>query len=249
MRDRESERDRLGRLLLLVALAAGCLTAGCAGERSRAGAIAPDGSDVFTLMDFRTPLDLSALPAGWSHRTFRRHDPMDVSFVTKDGRAAIRLETHDTASMLFRQVDVPIDAYPFLHWEWLIEQGIDVPHDELTPAGDDHPARLYLGFESREGDSHAMEIIWGNQKLGAGDWKHLSFLFGLIDFPHYVANGGAANVGRWHRQRVDLRDLYREVWGDPQGARLTEIALFCDTDETGAHSIAYFGPITVHRRP
>ena len=117
----------------------------------------------------------------------------------------------------------------------------------ITPAGDDHPARLYLNFESASGESHSMEIIWGNQKLGAGDWKILGFMFGLIEFPHYVANGGAANVGRWHREQIDMRDIYRELWGDPTGAHLNEIALFCDTDETGATSVAYFGPITVRQ--
>jgi hypothetical protein len=239
---------RVGTALLLALALFASFGAGCAGERSRVGAITPDGSGEFTLMDFGEPLDLEALPEGWSHRTFMRHDPMDISFVAKDGRAAIRLATHDTASMLFRQVDVTIDRYPVLRWEWLIEQGIDVPHDEMTTEGDDHPARLYLSFESASGDSHSMEIIWGNQTLSAGDWKHLGFLFGLIEFPHYVANGGAANVGRWHQEQVDLREIHRELWGDPAGARLTEIALFCDTDETGASSVAYFGPISVHQR-
>ncbi len=244
---RSRNRNRHG-TALVAAVALATLSAACAGGRARVGVIAPDGSSEFTLMDFSAPLDLDALPEGWSHRTFRRHDPMDISFIEKDGRAAIRLATNDTASMLFRQTDVPIDRYPFLSWEWLIEQGIDVEHDEMTVGGDDHPARLYLSFESASGDSHAMEIIWGNQKLGAGDWKHLAFLFGLIEFPHYVANGGSANVGRWHGERVDLREIHRELWGDPTGARLTELALFCDTDETGASSVAYFGPITVRQR-
>lgn len=241
-----AKRNHVGVTPFLV-LATVLLSTGCSGRAARVGVITPDGSNEFSLMNFETPLDFDALPEGWSHRTFTRHDPMDISFVTRDGRAAIRLATHDTASMLFRQVDVSIDRYPILDWEWLIEQGIDVEHDEMTPAGDDHPARLYLNFESASGDSHSMEIIWGNQKLGAGDWKILGFMFGLIEFPHYVANGGAANVGRWHREQIDMRDIYRELWGDPTGAHLNEIALFCDTDETGATSVAYFGPITVRQ--
>jgi aryl-alcohol dehydrogenase-like predicted oxidoreductase len=40
-----------------------------------------------------TPLGLDDLPAGWSHRSFQRHDLMDISFLLKDGRAAIRLAT------------------------------------------------------------------------------------------------------------------------------------------------------------
>ena len=173
---------------------------------------------------------------------------MDISFVTKDGHAAIRLSTHDSASMLFRWVDVPLDQYPALKWQWVIEQTITSEEDERTVAGDDHPGRLYLKFESDAGEEHSMEIIWGNRALGPGDWKHLEF-FGFFSFPHYVANGGDENAGRWHSERVDLTDLYSTLWGDAKGARLIEIALFCDTDETGASSIAYFSEIRMEVRP
>ena len=173
---------------------------------------------------------------------------MDISFVTKGGRAAIRLATHDSASMLFRWVDVPLEQYPLLSWNWFIEQTIASDKDEMTVAGDDHPARLYLKFESASGEDHSMEIIWGNRVLRRGDWKHLEF-FGLFPFAHYVANGGDENAGQWHFERVDLSDLYSTLWGDANGARLIEVALFCDTDETGATSIAYFSDIRMEARP
>jgi hypothetical protein len=63
-----------------------------------------------------------------------------------------------------------------------------------------------------------------------------------------VANGGDANAGRWLAQEVDMRQLYRELWGEPGGARLVEIALFCDTDQTGARSVAYFSSVRVNRK-
>ncbi len=93
-----------------------------------------------------------------------------------------------------------------------------------------------------------MEIIWGNRALRRGDWKHLKF-FGLFSFPHYTANGGDDNAGRWHHERVNLIDLYSTLWGDARGARLVELALFCDTDDTGAKSTAYFADIRVEARP
>ena len=46
--------------------------------------------------------------------------------------------------MLFRWVEVDLDRYPALSWNWFIEQPIASEIDELTVAGDDHPARLYL---------------------------------------------------------------------------------------------------------
>ena len=44
-------------------------------------------------------------------------------------------------------------------------------------------------------------------------------------------------------ERVNLVDLYTTLWGDAKGARLVELGLFCDTDETGASSLAYFADI------
>jgi hypothetical protein len=213
----------------------------------RSSPVVPDGSPSVTVMDFSSPISLDPTPEGWYHRTFSTADPMQIDFVEKDGRPAARLATHGTASMLFRFVDVPLDSYPLLEWEWLIEQPIESEADERTNDGDDHPARIFLTFVDAEGDENAMEIIWGNEHLGAGEWLHLTF-FGVFSFPHYVANGGPENAGRWHREQVDLAELYRELWGDPTGARLSELALFCDTDQTGAESVAYFSDVRLARR-
>ena len=205
----------------------------------RENVLVPDGSGSFALMDFTEPLPLDPLPDGWSYRTFWRHRPMDISFETKEGVPAIRLATHDTASMLFRHVDVALDVYPVLSWQWYIEKGIDSEIDELTREGDDHPARFYVVFEAPDGETHRMEIIWGNQALRAGDYKVIG------SFPHYVANGGRENAGRWHQEAVDLTEIYETLWGDPTGARMIDIAIFCDSDETGGETLAYMADVRV----
>lgn len=222
------------------------LLTGCS-KKERTNVLVPDGSPSFAVMDFSKPLPLDPLPEGWYHRKFLRHPPMGISFVTKEGYPSIRLSTNDSASMLFRYVDIELNAYPLLSWDWFIEQGIVSDLDEMTASGDDHPARIYLGFRSAGGKSHNMEIIWGNRKLHRGDWKFLKFLH-LFSFPHYVADGGNENIGRWRHEREDLTALYSTLWGDAAGARLMEIALFCDTDETGTKSIAYFSNIRVEKR-
>ncbi|MBW2291182.1 MAG: DUF3047 domain-containing protein [Deltaproteobacteria bacterium] len=221
---------------------------GCASPE-RTAVLVPDGSSPFPLMDFSDPPSIDPPTPGWYHRTFRRHPPMEISFVSKDDRPAIRLSTNDSASMLFRWVDVDLARYPTLSWSWFIEQTIESEEDEMTVAGDDHPARLYLKFESADGEEHSMEIIWGNRVLHRGDWKHLEFLMGLFSFPHYTANGGHENAGRWHRERVNLSELYTTLWGDVEGAHLLALALFCDSDETGAQSTAYFADIRVETEP
>lgn len=241
-----SESERLpGWLTVVLVFLVTTLTA-CSGDRPRENVLAPQPGETATLMAFDWPLNLQSLPPGWSHATFKRHDPMKVTFVRKDGRVAARLATADTASMLFRQVDVHIDEFPWLSWEWMIEQSIEGDYDETTAAGDDHAARIYLTFEDDEGQRKSAQLVWGGPQLQPGDWKHLSYLKGLIGpYSHYAVNGGRENVGRWHQERVDLRVIYRQAAGSREGVRLVEIALFADTDETGATSVAYIGPIKV----
>ena len=91
---------------------------------------------------------------------------MSMSFAVKDGVPSMRFETHDSASMLFRQVDIDLAAYPMLAWRWYIELPIRSPLDERTREGDDHPARLFLRFATDRGKKRAMEVIWGNRLRG-----------------------------------------------------------------------------------
>lgn len=229
-------------------LAAAAALAACSGGE-RLNVLLPDGSPSVVVMDFRQPLALDPLPDGWRHRTFFRTEPMQIGFASKEGRPSIRLATHGSGSMLYRFTDLPLDQYPLLAWGWFVEQPIAGDFDETVKDGDDHPARLYLKFRSATGESHAMEIIWGNRSLRAGDWKYLSSFWSRNPFPHYVARGGDENAGRWHDEKVDLPALYRKQWGDPRGASLQEVALFCDTDATGAQSVAYFSAVRVERAP
>ena len=215
----------------------------CDGAPTGRDALVADGGPEVVLMDFAEPFPLDPPPAGWYHRLFFARLPMSMGFATKDGVAAIRLETNNSASMLVRRVDIPIEDYPMLAWRWYVEQPIESALDERTRAGDDHPARLFLTFRTEFGDERSLEIIWANGRLEPGEVMYIE------DFPHFVANGGGGNVGRWHDEEVDLRWLYRGLWGDAEAVRLSKIALFCDSDETGARSVSYFADIRMRRRP
>lgn len=203
--------------------------------------VAGGGPDV-VVMDFSQPMSLDPVPAGWHHRTFWTRKAASMSLAETNGVRALRFATDASASMLFRFVDIDLLAYPVLEWRWLVEKPIVSDIDERTREGDDHPARLFITFRTASGARHSMEIIWGNRLLKTGEYKYLG------KFPHFVANGGGANVGRWHRERVDLLGIYRRLWPGAGGVRVTDIALFCDSDETGTSSVAYFADVRMKRR-
>jgi hypothetical protein len=80
----------------------------------RGDILEPDGGPVVTVMDFGQSFPLDPLPSGWKHRRFWTRAPMTVAVGVKDGVPSMRFETHDSASMLFRQVDIDLAAYPML---------------------------------------------------------------------------------------------------------------------------------------
>ena len=179
----------------------------------RGEVLKPDGGPVVTVMDFGRGFSLDPLPSGWQHRKFWTRSPITMAFTVKDGVPSMRFETHDSASMLFRHVDIDLAAYPMLAWRWFIELPIHSPLDERTREGDDHPARLFLRFVTERGEKRAMEVIWGN-KLKPGDYKYIS------GFPHFVADAGDDRVGRWLDEKIDLAAVYDEIWKDVAPAHL-----------------------------
>jgi hypothetical protein len=114
---------------------------------------------VVTVMDFSRNFPLDPLPSGWRHSRFWPRSPMTMSFAVKDCVPSMRFETHDSASMLFRSVDIDLAAYTILAWRWFIELPICCPLGERTREGDDHPARLFLWFLTDQGERRAMEVI------------------------------------------------------------------------------------------
>jgi len=224
-----------------LALALGLMALGaCVSAADRINVLTANGQAEVTVMDFSKPFSLDPPPPGWYHRTFWTRSPMQMSFAVKDGVPALRAETRGTASMLFRHVDIDLAQYRWLTWRWYIEEPITSALDERTREGDDHPARFYLTFRTTAGEERKMEIIWGN-RLKTGDYKTIG------TFPHYVADGGNENIRQWRDGRMDLQAVYRHIWPDGAPARLIDIAVFCDSDETKGHTVAYFAEVKVLR--
>ena len=198
--------------------------------------------DAVTVLEFSALSGFDTLPSGWNHRKFWFTPAMQLSLKTHVGVEAVRCKTDGGGSILGRNTDIELEAFPLLSWAWFIEQPITSEVDESTEAGDDHPARLLIRFDDSAGKRHYVEIIWSNRKFKPGDYKYID------DFPHYVANGLDENIGRWHHQQVDLLEIYRATSGMKDNPRVRMIAIFCDSDNTGGQSSAYFSDVKMLRR-
>ena len=240
-----SSSKRLGRRSVLLALsfiiAVAAIGGGLYGYQwwldQPVNPVTADGAPQVTIMDFAEPVSFDTPAPGWRHRKFWTRPPMTMTQTSKDGLPAARFETNASGSIFGRFTDIDLVAYPTLSWTWFVEKPIESTLDERTVDGDDHPARLFITFDDTSGGRHFLEIIWSNKLFKPGEYKYIG------DFPHYVANGGNENVGRWIEEKVDLLSIYRETTKRIDTPRVTLIAIFCDSDDTKTSSVAYFGKV------
>ena len=183
-------------------------------------------------------LDTGNVGHGWKERTFLRVTPTRYRLNKEDGVPTLRCSTDNSGSILARDTDIALSDLPILSWQWKVIVPISSTIPEDTESGDDHPLRFYLQFSNGTGETKGAEIIWSNRKYTSGDYKIIG------SFPHLVANGLDENVGVWHDQTVDLRQLYIDIGGTgtPQ---LEVLGFFCDSDNTGAESDGYFRNIVL----
>lgn len=207
-----------------------------------AAPVVAGSGDTITVLDFSNLTSLDPLPEGWRHQTFWFTPPMELSLVTQQGKKALRCETNAGGSILARNTDIDLVEFPLIEWSWLIEDPIISNIDERSKEGDDHPARLFMKFLDEAGQEHDAEIIWSNRLFAPGDYKYIG------DFAHYVANGLNENIRQWQAQSVDLLGIYRKATGLQDNPRLKTIAIFCDSDNTGGHSVAYFSDVVLRKR-
>jgi hypothetical protein len=105
----------------------------------------------------------------------------------------------------------------------------------------------FFGSRRIVAEKRAIEVVWGN-RLRPDDYKYIG------GFPHFVADAGdktcRALARRENRSGARLRRdrVYAETWKDGAPARLTDVAVFCDSDDTHTASISYFAHVRLERR-
>lgn len=74
-------------------------------------------------------------------------DKTSYEFSENQGTISLRAQSQNSASSLVKKVNIDLTAYPYLNWSWRIESKMDISN-EMTKAGDDYVARLYVIFKA-----------------------------------------------------------------------------------------------------
>jgi hypothetical protein len=173
----------------------------------------------------------------WQTQVFEGETDYRIA-TDEDGRTALRAVSDAVASGLYREIMVDLTATPWLHWSWKVDNLLQV--DELTKAGDDFPARVYVVVSGGA-------LFWRTRSL-VYVWSSHQPVGTLWDNPftgnakHIAVRSGREGLGRWLEEKRNLREDWRRAFGEDID-RIDGVAIMTDTDNSGQAASAWYGDI------
>lgn len=175
----------------------------------------------------------------WESHSFSGETRYEL--VEVDGRSAVHAQCTDgSASGLFLEEEVDLEATPVVEWRWRVDEtfsGID----ETTKAGDDYPARIYAVDEHSilRWRTRALNYVWSSEMEQGADWPNA-----YASQAHMIAvrSGAPETQGEWHTERRNLREDFRR-YHDRDLERINAFAIMTDCDDVGEPVEAWYGEI------
>lgn len=218
----------------------------------------PAGPAVSPRIILLDALDLT----GWSEKALGSRRPVRYTAIREEGRAWVRAESEDAASMWLRPIRFQPRDHPIVEWEWRVIRP-PAAEDLTRKSGNDCCARVLFGFQgdwSQAGyfERRAVEEevkATGREPPGTSlvyVWSLLEPVDRILDDAHVgararvvVATSGTAAEGR-RPVRRNLRDDYQRAFG-AEPPPVVSVALLTDSDDTHGAATADYGSITARK--
>ena len=159
--------------------------------------------------------------------------------VVDGGQRVLRLKTDHESVSIWRAVRVDLRDTPRLTWDW---KALTLPDggDVRQPKRNDQAARVMVLFEGWK----SLLYIWDSQAPVGREIR--PDVFATVDRALVVVRSGPAALGRWHRERRDVRADYRRIFEEEPRA-VKWIGLESHSDDVQSQSEALFGSIRFER--
>ncbi len=209
-----------------------------------------------------------AMPQGWKALTFRNTDKHTTYSLTSEGGVTVlKAEANASASGLTRDLsalNLNIRDTPILRWRWKVANLVKNA-DIHAREGDDYPARIYVTFRyDPEKAGAGMRMQYGMAKALYGDypphaginyvWDGKAPVGTMVPNAYtsrammFVVESGAKRVGEWIEVERNVYEDYKRAFKE-EPPPVLGIAIMTDTDQTGEVATAWYGDITLRKRP
>ncbi len=171
------------------------------------------------------------------------HGETRYEAVSLEGRACLKAESQNSASILLHALQFNPDKHERLSWDWRVDQLVEGEALEHKN-GSDASARVYVYFESRglPWQKRNLDYVWSSS-LPVGTLMDSAY---SSTSKIIVVESGAERLGQWRHVRRNLEDDYEQAFGG-HPPNVVAIGLMVDTDNTHGHALAYFDDVKVSR--
>lgn len=173
---------------------------------------------------------------GWEHKRFAGETEYRLVFDPQLQQQVIRASSRASASGLFYEQRIDLDATPWLSWRWRVEQFPTVT-SERAKSGDDFAVRVYVVV--RDGwtrlSSKAISYVWAQQAEVGQSWENpfagdKAMMLTLRNRQH-----GDGWISEKRNIKADLRRLFGKDF-----RYIDAVAIMSDADNSNSSAIGYY---------
>ena len=180
---------------------------------------------------------------GWEEKSFSGHT--QYRLVTESGTRVLEASSENSASGLYKKVDIDSKRYPFLHWRWKLAEGFSNRHEQ-SRKGDDFPARIYVIASTGWffWQKQVLCYVWAQAQPPGHHWANP--YTGEAVQMIAVRNSSTSQTGHWYDQQRNIYQDFQRYFGETV-THINSIAIMTDTDDTHKQATAYYGKIYFSR--
>jgi hypothetical protein len=125
-------------------------------------------------------------------------------------------------------------------WRWKIS-GCPAKGSDDKSATFDHPARVFIAFDSFIGPPYSINYVWANVAPTNSTFDHPD-----LSRARFIAvESGDARAGRWLAENRDLQKDWQRLFKDKKMPKIVAIGVFTDSDGTGKPVTAWYDDIAL----
>lgn len=179
------------------------------------------------------------LPEGWQLKV--KSGTPDLTVTGEGSGRVLRFKSRKSSFGLERGVDIDVNEYPVLAWNWKVSE-LPAGGDFRKTFADDQAAQVLVAFA----DHRVLSYIW-DSSAPQGTWQSASSI-PLLHIFALVCRSGPAELNRWVPETHNLAADYQKAY-DRAPARVKGIRLQINSQHTGTSAESYFGDISFRAAP
>ncbi len=159
--------------------------------------------------------------------------------IVEDPKRLVKLISENSSYNLVKDFVIDLSEYPYLNFEWMVER-LPKNGDARLKEKDDQPAQIYVivpAFPEMI-NYKGIGYIWDSQ-CPLGEYQSPK----ISSIKYVVLRSGSNDLNRLIKEKVNVYQDFKRLWGIDLKKRKIVIALGIDSDDTNSKAVSYFGDI------